>query len=171
MYFLGPLGRKGAFHNTIYRCTFWALWNKKDHCTYIHINSDLAAFGQWGVVAEPGLAPCIGSKIAQKTSAGKNEREVVPWTLWSQKPQSPAWPVPREDPKKDLEKEPKGLKSNIGKGIWSKAWTAHFWCNIFCAECLSQRTKTINQDKQWWAWHKYVSASSGNGKWYAETRH
>ena len=30
MYFLGPLGLKGTLHNTIYRCTFWALWATKE---------------------------------------------------------------------------------------------------------------------------------------------
>ena len=30
MYFLGPLGLEGTLHNTIYKCTFWALWVKKE---------------------------------------------------------------------------------------------------------------------------------------------
>ena len=37
----------------------------------------------WWTVAEPGLAPWDGSKIAQKTSTWNFRREVDSWPLWS----------------------------------------------------------------------------------------
>ena len=177
MYFLGPLGRKGTFHNTIYRCTFWALWNKKDHCTYIHIITyQLWSRCLWpmGGVCWTRLSTMHWLENRSEDVSWKKIKEKLSLELYGPKSHSLQHDqflvrIQKRTQKRNL--KAKGLKSNIGEGIWSKAWTAHVWCNIFCAECLSQGTKTVNQDKQWWAWNKYVSASSGNGKWYAETRH